>query len=432
MIETTWSKCVNGMKPEMWLGLLIGLVLLDFLIARTLAVLNQQNWYACMPGYLASYCTPEQYQQARAYHQAKYALGLSTRILSTAGVIVLLVSGGFGWLNSWLTTYIQQPVVLGAVYFGIIGASRGVFSILVDAYRSFVIEERFGFNQMTLTTFISDKLKGALLSLILALPLVALILWLILAFGPGFWLPATVLVLGLSLVMSSLGTRLVLPLFNTLSPLPESPFKERIRALAEAHDFPVSGVYTINGSLRSNKANAFFTGLGRAKKIVLFDTLLDHYDEDEVLAVLAHEIGHYKRGHIPKGMVLSALSTVLLFFLLSRVAFSEPLSMALGADQAYVHLNLLAFAFLYQPVSLGLNILSSSLSRRFEYEADAFAAQTAGSTPLIRGLQRLATRHLDHLNPHPVFAFVYYDHPPVPVRIQALERLQVEATGDPN
>lgn len=420
------------MKPEMWLGLLIGLVLLDFLIARTLAVLNQQNWYACMPGYLASYYTPEQYQQARAYHQAKYALGLSTRILSTAGVIVLLVSGGFGWLNSWLTTSIQQPVVLGAVYFGLIGASRGVFSILVDAYRSFVIEERFGFNQMTLTTFISDKLKGALLSLILALPLVALILWLILAFGPGFWLPATVLVLGLSLVMSSLGTRLVLPLFNTLSPLPESPFKERIRALAEAHDFPVSGVYTINGSLRSNKANAFFTGLGRAKKIVLFDTLLDHYDEDEVLAVLAHEIGHYKRGHIPKGMVLSALSTVLLFFLLSRVAFSEPLSMALGADQAYVHLNLLAFAFLYQPVSLGLNILSNSLSRRFEYEADAFAAQTAGSTPLIRGLQRLATRHLDHLNPHPVFAFVYYDHPPVPVRIQALERLQVEATGDPN
>lgn len=420
------------MKPEMWLGLLIGLVLLDFLIARTLAVLNQQNWYACMPGYLASYYTPEQYQQARAYHQAKYALGLSTRILSTAGVIVLLVSGGFGWLNSWLTTSIQQPVVLGAVYFGLIGASRGVFSILVDAYRSFVIEERFGFNQMTLTTFISDKLKGALLSLILALPLVALILWLILAFGPGFWLPATVLVLGLSLVMSSLGTRLVLPLFNTLSPLPESPFKEQIRALAQAHDFPVSGVYTINGSLRSNKANAFFTGLGRAKKIVLFDTLLDHYDEDEVLAVLAHEIGHYKRGHIPKGMVLSALSTVLLFFLLSRVAFSEPLSMALGADQAYVHLNLLAFAFLYQPVSLGLNILSNSLSRRFEYEADAFAAQTAGSTPLIRGLQRLATRHLDHLNPHPVFAFVYYDHPPVPVRIQALERLQVEATGDPN
>ncbi len=420
------------MKPEMWLGLLIGLVLLDFLIARTLAVLNQQKWYACMPGYLASYYTPEQYQQARAYHQAKYALGLSTRILSTAGVIVLLVSGGFGWLNSWLTTSIQQPVMLGAVYFGLIGASRGVFSILVDAYRSFVIEERFGFNQMTLTTFISDKLKGALLSLILALPLVALIFWLILAFGPGFWLPATVLVLGLSLVMSSLGTRLVLPLFNTLSPLPESPFKERIRALAEAHDFPVSGVYTINGSLRSNKANAFFTGLGRAKKIVLFDTLLDHYDEDEVLAVLAHGIGHYKRGHIPKEMVLSALSTVLLFFLLSRVAFSEPLSMALGADQAYVHLNLLAFAFLYQPVSLGLNILSNSLSRRFEYEADAFAAQTAGSTPLIRGLQRLATRHLDHLNPHPVFAFVYYDHPPVPVRIQALERLQVEATGDPN
>lgn len=420
------------MKPETWLGLLTGLVLVDFLITQTLAVLNQRNWHTYLPDYLAYYYTPGQYQQARTYHQAKYALGFRSRILSTAAVLVLLVSGGFGGLNNWLTTCIQQPVALGAVYFMLIGALRGFLSVPIDAYRSLVVEERFGFNQMTLATFITDKLKGALVSLILVLPLGALVLWLITALGPGFWLPVTGLVMGLSLIMSLLGTRLILPLFNTLSPLPEGSLKARIKAFAEAHDFPVSGIYTMNGSLRSNKANAFFTGLGRTKKIVLFDTLLDQYSEDEVLAILAHEIGHFKRGHIPKGMVLSALSTALLFFLLSRVAFSEPLSVALGADQAYVHLNLLAFALLYQPVSLGLNILSNALSRRFEYEADAFAAQTAGSAALISGLQRLATRHLDHLNPHPAFTFVYNSHPPVPVRIRALASLQAEAAGDPN
>lgn len=420
------------MSSEYWLVVLILVVLINLTIRQTLAYLNTFNWQATLPADLVSFYNQAQYDKARAYHRERHKVTLIEQGLRAGIVIVVLLTGFFGQLNAFLGYYVTDPLFQATAYLLVFGTLSGMFSLVFTGYRIFWIEERFGFNRMTLKLFLADKLKGVAVGLVLGLPLFMLLFWSILWLGNAFWLYATALTAFLSLGMAISYTSLILPLFNKLTHLPDGPLKAQLKQFCEQFNFPVSKIYTMNGSLRNSKANAFFSGIGGARSIVLFDTLISQFSRQEIIAILAHETGHYRHRHTLKGMVLSLVASGIWFFLMAQVVFDPGLSSALGADQWHGHLNLLAFTLLYAPVSLAVGVVANHISRKFEYAADAFAARTAGKKPLISSLQRLAGSHLDHLQPHPAYSFVFYSHPPVPARIRALEALYTESRGTVN
>ncbi len=410
------------MGPDGFLALMTGILLLNYGFNKVLDYLNLKTWQNELPDSLKAFYNEEEYQKAQRYNREKERVSFWSETFNLLLMIFFLVLGGFGWLNGWLDQFFESQILLALVFFGVLFLASDLLNWGFILYDTFVIEERFGFNKMTLKTFFGDKLKGYGLALIIGGGLLALILWLILTIGANFWIYAFLVITAFSLIMNIFNTDWILPLFNKLEPLEEGPLKRKIRQYAEKVDFPLSGVYIMDGSKRSSKANAFFSGLGKKKKIVLFDTLLNDHTDEEILAILAHETGHFRKKHIPQNVGISVLQTVLMFFILSLLVYNKNLSLALGAEEWYLHLNLLAFGILYEPLSVMLGLAMNAISRKFEYEADAFAAETADKNALISALKKLSTKHLSNLTPHSAYVFVHYAHPPVLDRIKALNQ----------
>jgi STE24 endopeptidase len=293
-----------------------------------------------------------------------------------------------------------------------------------DLYSTFVIEENFGFNKMKLGTFIMDKIKGYLLAVVLGGLLIGSLFTLVVSMGENFWIIFWLIVSSLLVLLNMFYTSLIVPLFNKLTPLEDGELRQAIEAYSKKINFELNDIYVVDGSKRSSKANAYFSGIGKKKKIVLYDTLIEKNTPEELVAVLAHEVGHFKRKHIISTMIISVLQVGAILFLLSKVMFSTEVSVALGAETLtpVYHLNLIAFGFLFTPLSKIIGILMSLFSRKNEYEADAYAKETFSGEALSSALKNLSVHNLSNLTPHPAYVFMHYSHPTLLERLEALEK----------
>jgi STE24 endopeptidase len=409
------------MSPEIILWLILSIFIADFVLENYLDYLNFQYKKNPLPADLEDIYTPEEYQKSLAYQKTNLKFGLLTGSLSFGLTLVLLISGFFGEFSDYLKTYISHPIWHGLAYFAILSIAGDILSLPFQWYAVFVIEEKFGFNKTTPKLFILDKIKGYLLGAILGGLLGFIFLYLIIEIGQIFWLYFWLISLAFSLLLSVFYTNLILPWFNKLTPLPDGELRQAIEDYCRKVNFPLTNLFVIDGSKRSTKANAFFTGLGKQKKVVLYDTLLEKHSQEELVAVLAHEVGHYKKRHIPLSLAISALQTGLILYVLSLFMFNPALSQALGAKEWSIPLNLMAFSYLLSPISMLIGLFFNQLSRRNEFEADRYARDTYQAEALATALKKLSASNLSNLNPHPTYVFFHYSHPPLLQRLKALK-----------
>lgn len=414
------------MSPDQLLYLILGIVVLDYVFDETLDYLNLKSSKRKLPPKLKGLYEAKEYEKSQDYLRTRSKFSFFTTAFSTALSIAVLIFGLFGSLDSWLAIYIENPILLSLAFFGVVFILSDVLNIPLELYSTFVIEEKFGFNKTTVKTFWIDKLKGYLLMILIGGGLGTVLLWLIQQWQEQFWLYALMIITVFSLLMNMFYTSLILPLFNKLTPLEDGTLKNRINDYAASVDFPLSNIYVINGSKRSSKANAFFSGIGKRKKIVLYDTLIEKQTEEELVAVLAHEVGHFKKKHIIWTVVASTVQMTVMLYLLSLLVYNENLSIALGGQDLAIHLNLVAFGILYTPVSKLIGIFMNWLSRKNEFEADAYASSTFSAQHLQSALKKLSVDSLSNLTPHPAYVFVNYSHPPLLQRLNHLDKYKAE------
>jgi STE24 endopeptidase len=409
------------MEPIFLKNLLIGVVTFGFLLGKILSYLNIRREVPPVPDALSEYLTSEKLEESKKYQKENYRFGLVSGLFSFALTILFVSLGWFGAIDTWVKTFGIAPLLESVVFFALIFIGSDILSLPFDYYSTFVIEEKFGFNKSTVKTFFSDKLKGYLLSILIGGGLLLLFLWLVHQMGIDFWWIFWIVAAVFMVFVNLFYTALILPLFNKLTPLADGELKEEILRYAKSVDFPLDNIFIMDGSKRSSKANAFFSGFGKRKKVVLFDTLLEQHTPDELVAVLAHEVGHYKKKHIILSMVLSVLQIGLLLFLLGQFIINEPMSMALGGKVWSPQLNIIGFTMLFSPVSTILGIGMNWLSRKNEFEADHYAKTTFAGKPLAEALKTLSVKTLSNINPHPWYVFVNYSHPPLLERLKKLE-----------
>jgi len=408
------------LSPDSILYIIVAILVVNYFWEQLLDYLNLKNQKDHPPEELADICDRITYQKTLAYQRARTKFGLFSSTLSFLVLLALILSGAFGEVDQWLRQFIQGEIMLALAFFGILYLVADVAGTPLQWYNTFVLEEKFGFNQTTVKTFWLDKLKGYLLAVTLAGPLVWLLLYLINQLGSGFWIYFLVVIGLFSLFLNVFYTSLILPLFNKLTPLQEGELRQAISDYAEAVSFPLTNIFVIDGSKRSSKSNAFFSGIGKKKKIVLYDTLIENHSTQELVSILAHEVGHYRKKHVIQSFILSLIQSAIMLFLLSKMIDNANLSLALGAGQNAIHLNLLAFGLLYTPVSKLLGVFLNVLSRKNEFQADAFAAETADRKALANALKSLSLDNLSNLWPHRWFVFFNYSHPPLVQRLRAL------------
>jgi len=411
----------SSMSTDLILTLIILILSLDFLLERTLDILNRENWSATIPNELEGIYDEEKYAQSQAYEKDKNRIGLLSSILGFVITILMIVCGGFAWVDDFVRQYFSNPIALALSFFAIIMFGSSLISLPFSYYSTFVIEEKYGFNRSTLKTFVLDKIKGALLTAILGGGILALIIWIYTLTTVNFWWMAWALIALVMIFMSMFYSSLIVPLFNKQSPLEEGELNTAISKLAKEVGFKLDNIYVMDGSKRSSKGNAYFSGLGSRKRIVLFDTLIDELSTEEIVAVLAHEIGHYKKKHTLSSIILSLLQTGVMFYIFSLLIGNASLSGALGAENHSFHLGLIAFGILYSPISTFLGLGMNVLSRKNEYEADAFAAEHHSAEALGSGLKKLSVSSLSNLTPHPAYVFFHYSHPTLLQRLKALK-----------
>jgi STE24 endopeptidase len=408
------------MQPHTILVIILAITTISYVSGQLLDYLNLRAQRTTLPDEIAAFYDRDKYLTSLAYHRALTRFSFLTDALGFLVSVGMLLSGGFGWLDAQLRPFFSNEIVLALVFFGVIVLASDILTLPFQWYSTFVIEARYGFNKTTVRTFILDKLKGYLLGAVLGGLLLAALIYLVQLLGPSFWLwfaaLATVCVLFINLFYTSL----ILPLYNTLTPLPEGSLKTAIEAFAHTVNFPLDNIFVIDGSKRSSKANAFFSGIGKKKKIVLYDTLLQQHTEEELVAVLAHEVGHFKKKHIVWSLVLAVVQIFFTLYVLSWMISSDTLSLALGGSQQAIHLNLIAFATLFSPVSAVTGLLMSMYSRKNEFEADAYARATYDGAALMAALKKLSVENLSNLYPHPLYVFFHYSHPPLLQRLAAL------------
>lgn len=395
-----------------------------YLIERYIGYLNTTRWSDRLPEEVKGIFDEEKYARQQAYQRQNYRFGLVTSGLNFILILAMLFLSGFAFVNKVAASVSTHPALWAVVFFGILLLSAEIINLPLSIYDTFVMEEKYGFNRTTPGTFLLDKLKGWMLSALLGGGILSLIIWIYRSTGGWFWLAAWGALAVFSVFMSMFYSQIIVPLFNKQTPLPGGELRNAISTLADKVGFRMDNIYVIDGSKRSAKANAYFTGLGSRKRIVLYDTLLEEMTTDEIVAVLAHEIGHYKKKHVAQGLILGLLQTGLLLFLFSLFAESPAVSSALGVSEPNFHIGLVAFSLLYSPVSMVTGILLNMLSRRNEYQADTFAAANFMAGPLISALKKLSVKNLSNLTPHPAYVFFNYSHPPLLKRLEHLRKLE--------
>lgn len=405
-----------------WIYLtLIGLTLFGFFFDKWLDYLNDKAKSPELPPEAEGIYDEERYRKWLNYDKATGQLSLISSSVSILLSLFLLVFGVFGWLDTLLRDYTDNPVWLGLLFFAVLGVASSIISFPFSIYGTFVIEERFGFNKTTVKTFILDIIKSTALSVAIGGPLGALIIWLFYEMGEWFWLYAWIVITVFSVFMTMFAATWIMPIFNKFTPMEEGELRDAIEAYCQKVGFKLNHLYVMDGSKRSSKSNAFFSGLGPKKTIALYDTLIEQMSNEEIVAVLAHEIGHYKKQHTRQSLILSILQTGVMLFLLGIFLNRPEFSLALGADQQSFHVGIIAFGIIFSPISTLIGIGMNVLSRKNEFEADAYAKDTYSAEPLISALKKLTAENLSNLKPNPWYVFVNYSHPPVLKRIRAMK-----------
>jgi STE24 endopeptidase len=410
-----------SVSPQTILTIILAITIVSYVFEQILDYINLKSQKTTIPPEIESFYERNKYLKSLAYNRERTKFSFITSAFGVLLSMTMLVTGGFGWLDGLLRPYIQNEILLALVFFGTLMLASDIITIPFQWYSTFVIEEKYGFNRTTVKTFILDKLKGYGLGALVGGVLVALLLYMIQAIGSSFWIWFSIIASAFILFVNMFYTSLILPMFNKLTPLQDGELKRSIENFSRKVKFPLDNIFIIDGSKRSKKANAFFSGIGKKKKIVLYDTLIANHTTEELVAILAHEVGHFKKKHIIWGYALSVVQIVFTLFVLSRMVFNENLSIALGGSQLAIHLNLLAFGILFAPISGITGLLMNMYSRRNEYEADAYARETFDGNALIEALKRLSVDNLSNLYPHPLYVFFHYSHPPLLKRLQALK-----------
>jgi len=400
---------------------LLVIVALEFLLSVFLEYLNIKNAKSILPPELEGYFSSEKFGLQQRYEKETTRFGIFRSSISFIITFIVLATGFAGTADEWLRGFLQDEFWLSVAWFGIFGAGLFLFSIPFSWYDTFYIEEKYGFNRSTRKIFITDLLKTLLLSVLIGLPLMMFVVWFYLNTGIWFVLWAFILITGVSLFFMLFYSQIIVPLFNKQTPLEDGELKTAIEAFCERAGFRIRNVYKIDGSKRSTKANAYFTGLGPKKRIVLYDTLMKEMTTEEIVAVLAHEVGHYKKRHIPVNVAISLAQTAAMLLLLYFALGIPELSYALGSDKQTFYMGMTAFGILMTPVSLLTGMAGGLLSRKFEYQADAFAVQQGLGPALATALKKLSVNNLSNPYPHPLYVIFHYSHPPVLERLKRLE-----------
>ena len=406
-----------------YLIFILAVLVLGYLLEAVVALLNLKNLSNELPKEFDGIYEPQRYATSQQYTKVTTRFSLLQSSIMLVVTISFILVGGFNWADLWVRGFGLSPLVTGIVYTGLILLLSSLVGLPFSIYSTFVIEERFGFNTTSVMTFILDILKGILLTILLGGPLMAAILWFFTTFGSTAWLYCWLAATAFVLIVQFIAPALIMPLFNRFTPLADGELKEAILAYAKEQHFALQGIFTMDGSKRSTRLNAFFTGFGRFRRIVFYDTLMEELTNAEIRAVLAHEMGHFKRRHIVITMLLSVLQMGASLYILSFFLGNQALFAAFSMEHISVYAGLLFFGFLYSPISLLLGIAFNIFSRRNEYQADLFALETTGEAEsLISALKKLSVHNLSNLTPHPLNVFLNYSHPPVLARIDRMRR----------
>jgi len=408
------------MNSENWLYLIISLVVFNYIFSTVLNFINNKYWKDEIPPIMQDYYKKDNYIKAKKYAKEKGQINLISSTLSTLITLLFLILKGYGYLNLLISNYYEIPFLQTSMFFLSLFVLSDLISIPFSCYNTFVIEEKYGFNKMTVKTFIFDKIKSYLLTIILGGALLYGALILVNILENGFWLFLWLSLSILMLLINMFYADIIVPIFNKLKPLESGSLREKIEQYSQKVGYSLKNIYVIDGSKRSSKANAFFSGLGPRKTIALYDTLIANHTEEELVAVLAHEVGHYKKKHIVTSLILTILQLGLMSYLLEICLKQNEISEALGGNEPVFHLGLLAFTILYSPIGTILSVLMNINSRKNEFEADNYAKETYSGDSLSLALKKLSVDNLSNLYPHPFYTFLHYSHPPLLHRLEAL------------
>ena len=400
--------------------IIIGIIFINFISDKVLGALNAKHFNDTLPTELEDVYDKKEYEKSQTYKATNYKFSNITSIFSLILTLAFFYFDGFEYVDNIARSYSSNNTIIALIFFGIIMLGSDLLTTPFSYYKTFVIEENFGFNKTSMNTFILDKIKGWLMLIIVGAGILSLILWFYEVTGTNFWLYTWALVTIFSVFMNMFYSKLVVPLFNKQVPLECGDLRDKIAAYAATVGFKLNKIFVIDGSKRSTKANAYFSGFGSEKRVTLYDTLIKDLDEEEIVAVLAHEIGHYKRKHIIFNLLASISLTGFTLYILSILVSNPLLSNALGVEIASFHIGLIAFGLLYSPISEITSLIMNILSRKFEYQADNYAKNTYASEPLISSLKKLSKNSLSNLTPHPAYVFMHYSHPTLQERIKNL------------
>ena len=410
------------MEPSTLFNILIAILLIKFTIDSVLNHLNAKHFYDTIPNEVSDVYEINEYQQSQSYKKTNHNFSKITSLFSLITTLLFFFFNGFSIVDDIARGFSNNTIVITLIFFGIIIIGSDIISIPFSLYKTFVIEEKFGFNKATKKIFFLDKIKGLLMTIILGGSILSIITWFYEFTGNYFWIYSWLLITAFSVFLNMFYSKLIVPLFNKQTILEEGELKNEIIKYVNSVGFKAHDIYVLNGSKRSTKANAYFSGFGNQKRITLYDTLINDLDNDEIVSVLAHEVGHYKRKHILYNLASSIILTGFALFILSLFIKSPILSLALGVSIPSFHIGLIAFGILYSPVSQILGILMNIMSRKFEYQADNYAKNTFSASPLISSLKKLSKNNLSNLTPHYLYVFFHFSHPTLLERIKNLKK----------
>ena len=417
------------MATQLWFFIIISLVVFNYLFSIILDYVNHRNWKDEIPNELKDFYNEEKYKTAKSYALSKNKIGLFSSSISFLFIMTLLVFNGYGFIDQLVNMDILKSFFLfdlnssfaqSGLFFLILFILNSIISIPFSYYNTFIIEEKFGFNKTTKSTFFLDILKSFFLSVFIGGALLFLALYLYDNLNDGFWLWLWIGLSFLMILINMFYADLIVPIFNKLKPLDDGELRQKIEEYSKEVGYLLKNIYVIDGSKRSTKANAFFSGLGPRKTIALYDTLIEKHTEDELVAVLAHEVGHFKKKHIFSGLIMSIIQIGIMTFFFELCLKLPEISLALGGSDASFHLGLIGFSIIFSPISMLSGILMNYISRKNEFEADAYAKETFNGEDLSLALKKLSVDSLSNIYPHPLYVFFHYSHPPLIQRLRAL------------
>ena len=410
---------------------IIAILIVDFLFEKYLDYLNTTKWSDVLPDEVKGIYDEEKYRKQQAYSRENHRFEMISSSFSMAITLAMFLFFGFALLDGWVWSITSNAIWAALLFFGVIMLVSDILSVPFEVYDTFKIEAKYGFNKTTPKTFVLDKIKGGLVGAIIGGGLLALVIFIYQKTGDLFWVYAWIVVSAFSIFMATFYSNLIVPLFNKQTPLAEGELRDAIRAFSEKVGFKLDNIFVIDGSKRSTKANAYFTGLGAKKRIVLYDTLMDEMSTDEIVAVLAHEIGHNKKKHVIQGLLIGLLQTGVVLCIFGLLINNPALSRALGVETPNFHIGLVAFGVLYSPISFFTGIFMNMLSRKNEYEADRFAAENYKPGALASALKKLSVNNLSNLTPHKLYVFFHYSHPTLLQRLDHLKQFEKPAYNVP-